>query len=563
MKRKFWVICVITFVSTMCRLGTSVAHADEVNDNRLILVSLGDSYSSGEGIPPFYGQELALEEKVNCVDWVAHRSTQSWSGQLVLDSSKGQMNQYKIDNDENNSESDICWYFVAASGAETKHLFEPQKNKISIGGIEKTSSIPAQLKVFDSIDKNATDYVTVTLGGNDAGFADIITGCALGSTYLNFSGLTNRLNHTWDYFFAENGIKSNLKKSYEAIAEKAGEQAIIIVAGYPKLLDEKGFLISSEEAQIVNQSVSRFNEEINSIVNSCQKEGMNIEFVDVEEAFEGHEAFSSVPYINGIEFRKSEDISSKNPISAYSIHPNDIGAMVYAKCVQNKINEIEGIDSVFFQNYSTEEMKDEAIKAYYQFSNQLSESGIVYMADINGEGIDEMLYCKILDKNGFEVSNARETLEDAIMFFDFDIDIYAYNAFSGEVEFVTTYNKFNYSGDMNIYVVNNNSLFTYMRGSDFATECVTEFDDQFNRNDSVLHIERDGRKYTYYNNEKIISEDEFFMYWVDLEDIYNVEEGYTPKSDTSIIQDIQVVKFFVNNKEEWYMKYPVLKEIDG
>ncbi len=38
------------------------------------MVSLGDSYSSGEGIEPFYGQNEPTADKVKNQDWLAHRS---------------------------------------------------------------------------------------------------------------------------------------------------------------------------------------------------------------------------------------------------------------------------------------------------------------------------------------------------------------------------------------------------------------------------------------------------------------------------------------------------------
>ena len=38
------------------------------------MVSLGDSYSSGEGIEPFYGQNESTADKVKNQDWLAHRS---------------------------------------------------------------------------------------------------------------------------------------------------------------------------------------------------------------------------------------------------------------------------------------------------------------------------------------------------------------------------------------------------------------------------------------------------------------------------------------------------------
>ena len=41
-------------------------------EDEVIVVSLGDSYSAGEGIEPFYGQGLAIKDKVLNEDWLAH-----------------------------------------------------------------------------------------------------------------------------------------------------------------------------------------------------------------------------------------------------------------------------------------------------------------------------------------------------------------------------------------------------------------------------------------------------------------------------------------------------------
>ena len=87
--------------------------ADEAEGSKRVIVSFGDSYSSGEGIPPFLGQkdedgkERSVKEKASNYDWMAHRSTRAWSGMLTLKGVKGTMADH---HDEN-------WLFVAASGA--------------------------------------------------------------------------------------------------------------------------------------------------------------------------------------------------------------------------------------------------------------------------------------------------------------------------------------------------------------------------------------------------------------------------------------------------------------
>ena len=71
-----------------------------------VIVSLGDSYSSGEGIPHFYNYKLKLEERVKDQDWIAHRSENSWPGMLKLKGVSGTMKKNRGEH----------WYFAAASG---------------------------------------------------------------------------------------------------------------------------------------------------------------------------------------------------------------------------------------------------------------------------------------------------------------------------------------------------------------------------------------------------------------------------------------------------------------
>jgi hypothetical protein len=90
----------------------------------------------------------------------------------------------------------------------------------------------------------------------------------------------------------------------------------------------------------LNESISKFNDEIESVVKSCQKNGIQVYFVSVEEAFSGHEAYSDDPYLNPVMFKQSEELFPVI-VSSYSIHPNEKGAGIYTKCVQEMINKLE------------------------------------------------------------------------------------------------------------------------------------------------------------------------------------------------------------------------------
>ena len=303
-----------------------------------IIVSMGDSYSSGEGIPPFYGQDAKMEERSQNQDWLAHRSEKSWPGKLGLMSIGEPMAP---------RHRDEYWFFVAASGATTADIKGRQNKDYDRDWVKGSKSLDPQIDVFKRLEEKGlkADYVTLTLGGNDAGFANVVTEAYLHSTYLNTSKLSSMLSDTWKKFYKKGGIRDDLKQAYRDIAQAAGDQACIIVAGYPRLLEPsgKGVPMSKDEAQMIDKAVDRFNGEIEKLVKECASEGMNICFVSVKEEFEGHEAYSDHPYINKVmPLAKDQDLKFFQKGSAYSMHPNEEGAKAYARCVQRKLEELEG-----------------------------------------------------------------------------------------------------------------------------------------------------------------------------------------------------------------------------
>ncbi|MBE5892237.1 MAG: hypothetical protein E7286_02525 [Lachnospiraceae bacterium] len=317
------------------------------NGDPVIVVSLGDSYSSGEGIEPFYGQEKDRLDKMVDNDWLAHRSKKSWPSLIEIPGISGTMSNYR--SVQLNGESVCEWYFVASSGAVAKNITSKQQKKTArtyagwFSWDTVSVELPKQIDVFDSI-TGVVDYVTMTIGGNDVGFADIITTCATKSTYLGSKSLEEKMEGLWNNI---DTTKTKIKTVYEEVQQAAGPQADIIVAGYPQLLEKngKGAVISQEEAVTVNTNVTKFNELLEELVSECAEAGMNIHFVDVEEEFNkdgGHQAYTEEPWINEIILgARDQDIDCLSVASAYSIHPNEEGAKAYARCVNAKIQEIE------------------------------------------------------------------------------------------------------------------------------------------------------------------------------------------------------------------------------
>ncbi|SFB17284.1 Listeria/Bacterioides repeat-containing protein [Acetitomaculum ruminis DSM 5522] len=310
--------------------------------DRQIMVSLGDSYSSGEGVEPFYGQNKNVIDKLKSSDWLAHRSKKSWPGKIKLPGNTHINSQLK----------EKKWYFRAISGAETKHFdlvsFEkkakyktyiPEANDFTffIG----TKNIPKECKIFDKLkdEEKFVDYVTITIGGNDVGFSNIITTAVLEPGTFTTTWLSKEINKTKSQIY---NVKQNLNRVYKKIRSKTSGNTIILVVGYPRLISSQGGgPFNKEEANMINiNGVDYFNN--NVIKKVVNKQRGRILFVDVSERFKTHEAYTADPYINPIIWTpQNQDIDSMKIPSAYSIHPNEKGTNMYAKCVQEQIDAID------------------------------------------------------------------------------------------------------------------------------------------------------------------------------------------------------------------------------
>ena len=357
--RKTAWVCVLGLMLSVCSfLQPGEAQAEVGEKKERVIVSLGDSYSAGEGVEPFFGQDRPVKEKAEDPkgDWLAHRSELAWSGLLKLDEVG-----YMYNNRDTN------WFFVAASGAKTINYYEPQpkgyKKKVDSDGYsidaskpiealfakteEDSKDLPAQNKVWDTLKaKNLTaDYVTLTFGGNDLGFTNVVSALLLESRANAHTILYSMILSAYNKMKPGGEVRERLKKLYRDIAIDTERKAKIIVVGYPPLFYEEGWLdafVNPEEAIMLNMAIRYFNTQAEKITVELRTEGYEVYFVSVYDVFRGNEAYSSDPYINpAIIPARTQDIDDFFPVSSYSIHPNIKGILVYACLVQKKINELE------------------------------------------------------------------------------------------------------------------------------------------------------------------------------------------------------------------------------
>ncbi|MDG4799677.1 SGNH/GDSL hydrolase family protein [Micromonospora sp. WMMD980] len=214
-------------------------------------VALGDSYSSGVGAGPYDLSTCLRSQKSYAPLWAAAHVVTSFR-------------------------------FPACGGAVTADVLNNQVGQLS----------------------STTTLVTITIGGNDAGFADVMTSCRFGSTSSCESAVAGAKT------FATATLPGRLDATYTAIRERA-PNARLVVLGYPRLF-ETGFCglfaMSSYKRTILNQAADVLNG-----VTAGRAGAAGATFVDARPYFTGHGVCAADPWIR--------DVSGV--IEAY--HPNANG----------------------------------------------------------------------------------------------------------------------------------------------------------------------------------------------------------------------------------------------
>ncbi|QNE17256.1 SGNH/GDSL hydrolase family protein [Kribbella qitaiheensis] len=163
-------------------------------------------------------------------------------------------------------------------------------------------------------------FVTVQVGGNDAGFSSVITECAKPSWLSNCDGAINTAQAT-----INNTIPARLNGLYASVRSRA-TTAKVIVVGYPRLFNgtdcNAGTFFSGAEMTRLNQTADLLNSKISAAAGAA-----GFPFVNPTSAFIGHAVCGSPEWINGL----------SNPISE-SYHPNTTGHQGLANLVQPQLS---------------------------------------------------------------------------------------------------------------------------------------------------------------------------------------------------------------------------------
>lgn len=160
-------------------------------------------------------------------------------------------------------------------------------------GAVTTDVINNQLGALDA----GTTLVSVTIGGNDAGFADTMMTCVLSGT----SACLDKVDEGHTY--VEEELPGRLDAVYDAISA-AAPNAEVVVLGYPHIYEVGGsclFGISEQSRAAINGASDHLNEAI-----SKRAADHGFAFGDVRPTFDGHEICSSDTWLHSVTFPISD-----------------------------------------------------------------------------------------------------------------------------------------------------------------------------------------------------------------------------------------------------------------
>lgn len=164
-----------------------------------------------------------------------------------------------------------------------------------------------------------TQLVTLTVGGNDLGFARIATICAPGPSDACQQAIADALALLTPQPTGPSALATKLAATYGAVAT-AAPRADILVTGYPLLFEApREGQPNAETVEAFNRATDALNATIKATVRATALAGVEISYVDVTAGFDGHGIGSERPFLHAT--------------GPEALHPTPRGYRVYAKAL--------------------------------------------------------------------------------------------------------------------------------------------------------------------------------------------------------------------------------------
>lgn len=299
-------------------------------------LALGDSFSSGQGTYNYRPETDFYKNEGNYN--LCHQSTKSYPYVLHAalsfdDFGSVACSGAKMVNVNNSSTND----YVQAYGLDMEKSTDKER--------VQRLSLPGYLSQSDHIKHRSSSVATVSIGGNDIGFQDIVTSCVLSSNCYSRRDDRERLANAID------GKIMPLSSTLKTIKENlSGEQKLYVV-GYPQIASVD---VDSKCATNVDLSLTErgFARDLINYLNAAIKTAANNAgafYVDVSYAFE----FGGKNYqlcgdqntlaVNGLLQRSwstQQGFVARYIANTESFHPNILGHLLLANAIRSKTDDL-------------------------------------------------------------------------------------------------------------------------------------------------------------------------------------------------------------------------------
>ena len=292
-----------TVISVTTLMGaTGVSASPGPLSSKPVLVSMGDSFASGEANPPFDRGTNDVPLLVIGRKNLCHRSAAS-AARLLGATSTTQ---------------------IACSGAVIDDVVA--RGKWSNGAPDDRSQID-QLK--DLARSRSIDAVTISIGGNDLDFGGVVTKCFDQITGGCLGDLDVRLRKI-------DAVTTRLRDVvYPAIRQVVGTKVPILVVGYPRLFpaDDRPAVkcgwLSTEERRRANQLQDRFDASTAAAVR--ESSAQNIKYVSMLDTSAGHELCTQDSWFYPVSTACNPG-QFETGVKAYCAHP--LASLQYAMALR-------------------------------------------------------------------------------------------------------------------------------------------------------------------------------------------------------------------------------------
>ena len=270
-------------------------------------VALGDSYSSGEGNAPYEPASATDSDK-------CHRSQHDAYSKLL------QLPRVTVS----------TLHFYACSGATSNDVRH-----------DEFRTEPPQLSHVEQL--AAADLVTISVGGNDAGFSKALEQCV--------ARICSRKPFSTKIIKRIAGMVPLLVETYAEL-RLAAPQATIVVLDYPNAFPKLGFggsfrcrsnaaaLLGRRGVNFLHERSDQLDEVIADAVHRANHEGSNIRLVGVRGAFAGHDVCEKDRWVRALKISRPGKQNQAVVIDTGSFHPNEAGQRAYAEALAK---ELEGV----------------------------------------------------------------------------------------------------------------------------------------------------------------------------------------------------------------------------